>query len=251
MENSTNRGGAGAAQALDGADEVELKLTIPEAKESSARTRFNLRRANSHQRRIWFYDTGKLDLYHRGVVLRAREIYGDDHDSTVKFRPVEAAKVSLKWRKLPGFKIEADGVGGKLVPSASLTVVQGKSEIGEVAAGKRDIHKLYSSDQEEFLKEMAPKPVDFEKLSNLGPIEAHRWKFKDPGLPYDITAEEWRLPDGRDLLEVSIKVKSEQLAAAVAGFNAFLDELGFGAEANQETKTRVALEFFAKRLAGS
>ena len=42
-------------------------------------------------RRLYFYDTPGLDLYARGVVLRARATTGAPDDSTVKIRPVDPA----------------------------------------------------------------------------------------------------------------------------------------------------------------
>ena len=42
-------------------------------------------------RLIYFYDTPDLDLFNAGVVMRARLVKGDADNSTVKFRPVEAA----------------------------------------------------------------------------------------------------------------------------------------------------------------
>ena len=51
-------------------------------------------------------------------------------------------------------------------------------------------------------------------------------------------------PDGKRLLEVSIKAPTVQAAAALAGFMAFLAELGAERDLNQQTKTRAAMEFF-------
>jgi hypothetical protein len=59
--------------------------------------------------------------------------------------------------------------------------------------------------------------------------------------------EEWRLPDGRDLLELSIRTKRAEAAAAQAALEGFLVELGIGAETGQRSKTRTALEYFAQR----
>jgi hypothetical protein len=116
-----------------------------------------------------------------------------------------------------------------------------------VAAGQRAIEKLFSADQEAFVAEVSPVPVNFSGLFVLGPVDARRWKCKHPGLPYEVTAENWRLPDGRDLLELSIKVPSAQAAAASSAFTAFMTELGLEPAAGQETKTRVVLAYFAKR----
>ncbi len=56
-----------------------------------------------------------------------------------------------EWQQLDGFKLEADWVGDRAVCSVSLTDLQKRDEIDEVAKGKRAIGKLFSSDQERFL----------------------------------------------------------------------------------------------------
>jgi hypothetical protein len=235
------------ASATAGVDDVEVKVTVSEKKEAAAEKAFGLHRKQGEQRHIFFFDTFKLDLFNEGVVLRARKVEGGKDDSTVKIRPVDPDKITKKWRGLDGFKIEADGVGGRLIRSASLTVAQRRHEIEEVHQGKRSIAKLFSSEQEAFLSELSQLAFDFAALAALGPVSAVRWKLRHPGLPYEITAENWALPDKRDLLEVSIKVPGAQAAAATAAFSGFLNELGLKSEGGQQTKTRIVLEFFSKQ----
>src|SRR5262245_46315017 len=95
---TTGRAGQ-AARATEGTEAIEVKGTIAERHEDNALRKFGLTRANADQRRIFFYDTRKLDLYKKGVALRARELEGDECDSTVKIRPVEPDQVDAKWRK--------------------------------------------------------------------------------------------------------------------------------------------------------
>src|SRR5687767_4031810 len=80
----------------DGASsgKTELKVTIDEGHIARARSRVGLDNADSQTRRIWFYDTRALDLYEAGVILRGREVDGDDDDSTVKLRPFELDDLS-------------------------------------------------------------------------------------------------------------------------------------------------------------
>jgi hypothetical protein len=94
---------------------------------------------------------------------------------------------------------------------------------------------------------MAPMEIDFAKLVPLGPVAVMRWKVRHEGLPYELCAEEWRLPDGRDVVELSIKAKPAEAAAAQAALEGFLTELGLEQETRQQTKTRTALEYFARR----
>jgi hypothetical protein len=236
-----------AAKATSGTEAVEVKVTVIDRDETAALRKLGLERDKGERRRIFFYDTRDLTLFRRGVALRARETDGDECESTVKIRPVEPKRIADKWRKKNGFKVEADAVGVKVIRSASYTIAQKTKEIAEVASGDRPIAKLFSGEQEEFLQEMAPFAIDFAKLVSLGPVAALRWKVKHEGLPYELCAEEWRLPDGRDVVEISIKTKPVEAAAAQAALEGFLAELGLDRETRQQTKTLTALEYFARR----
>jgi hypothetical protein len=230
-----------------GTQGVELKVTVSEQKEQAAARAFGLDPKAGERRRIFFFDTADLALFNKGLVLRAREVKNGKDDSTVKIRPVDPHTVADKWHRLKGFKIEADGVGSKLIRSASLSVEQRDDEIKAVESGVRAIEKLFSAEQELLLAEMSPVRVNFAALQVLGPVHALRWNVEHEGLPYRITAEEWTLPDGRDLLEVSIKVPTAQASAASAAFDSFLKGLQLKPQGGQETKTRIALEFFVKQ----
>ena len=89
------------------------------------------------------------------------------------------------------------------------------------------------------MNEMAPVTVNWSKLVALGPVAARRRKFENAALAYELCA--------KDLIEISIKTKVEQATAAQAALHGFLDELGLAAQTGQQTKTRIALEYFAKR----
>src|SRR5262245_35869311 len=95
------------AAATAGADAVEIKVTVTDRKEGAAASEFKLDPRAAEQRRIYFFDTPKLELFNKGVILRAREVKGCKDDSTVKIRPVDPRKVAAKWLGLDGFKIEA------------------------------------------------------------------------------------------------------------------------------------------------
>ncbi|MGO4833825.1 hypothetical protein AB4144_16300, partial [Rhizobiaceae sp. 2RAB30] len=185
------------------------------------------------------------------VVLRARLVKGDADDSVVKFRPVEPASISKEWRQLDGFKLEADWVGERTICSASLRGFQKRDEIDEVAKGERAIGKLFSNDQERFLAEFYKGPIRFEALRIMGPIRVLRWKLSHDTFPHELTIEEWRLPNGDDLVEVSIKVPPNEALLAQKEFEVHLRELGLDPKGAQETKTRTALEYFADSLGRS
>ncbi len=238
------------ARQVAGAEAIEIKATIPDHQIESALARFGLTKRNDEKRYIYFFDTPTLDLVQAGIIMRARRVVGDQHDSTVKFRPVEPQDVAKKWQKFEDFKIEADASEKGVVKSASFTMPVAKGLIKRVADGKKSVAKLFTKEQEEFLLLMAGRQIDYSGLVVLGPLEAQRWKFEDKACPWPITAELWTRGDGDKLMEVSIKAPVDQAAVAVGGFMAFLAEVGAERDTDQQTKTRWALDWYAAKLRG-
>jgi len=234
------------ARTMAGAEGVEIKATIPEKQVELALKAYGLS-LDEYERYIYFFDTPDLELFAAGVIARARRIVGAQHDSTIKFRPVDPDAVPAFWRKYSGFKIEADCSEKGVVKSASLTMPVAKGLIKRVAAGKNPIANLFTEEQLLFLLSLASKKIDYARVVVMGPMRAWRWKYNDPGLPWPITAELWQRHDRAQLFEVSIKVPVPQAAAASAGFMAFLAKVGAERDDGQQAKTRWALERSAEQ----
>lgn len=231
-----------------GANAIEIKVTIPDAQIEKALARFDLTMNNDEERYIYFFDTPKLGLLKAGIIARARRTVGEEHDSTIKFRPVAPEQIASKWREYSGFKIEADASEKGIVKSASFTMPVKKGLIKAVVQGEKPIEKLFTKDQEAFLLEMDQSAVDYASVVILGPLRAHRWKFEDPACPWRITAELWIREDGARLMEASIKAPIAQAAAAIGGFTAYLSEVGAERNVKQQTKTRWALDYYAAKI---
>ena len=237
------------ARAMTGADTIEIKATIPDRQIEGALRRYGLTPDNDEERYIYFFDTPALDLLGAGIIMRARRIVGDVHDSTVKFRPVDPSSVRGRWRRYRDFKIEADASEKGLVKSASFSMPAEKGLIKRVAGGERKIRDLLAREQRAFIEKTAKRKIDFDRLVVLGPLRAHRWTYEDPACPWPITVELWLREDGQRLMEMSIKTPAVQAAVAVAGFMAFLAEVGAETDNEQQTKTRWALSYYAAKLA--
>ena len=236
------------ASLLAGAEAIEIKATIPQTQVRAALRRYGLTERNDDERYVYFFDTPDLKLLKAGIIARARRVVGDEHDSTIKFRPVDPSKVGKQWHKYKDFKIEADASEKGIVKSASFSMPVAKGLIKRVAAGTKGIAALFTEEQEAFLAEMAGQVLDFSSLAVLGPLRAQRWDFQDPACPWPITAELWRRADRATLMEVSVKAPAAQGAAVMAGFMAFLAEVGAERDQSQQAKTHWALDFHAKRL---
>ena len=239
------------AQAMAGADAIEIKATIPDQQMAQTLKRFKLTLRNDEERYIYFFDTPKLDMLDAGIIMRARRVVGEEHDSTVKFRPIEPSKVGDEWRKYPDFKVEADASEKGMTKSASFSMSAAKGLIKRVATGKRPIKELLTPAQRKFIESTAKRKIDFDSLVVLGPLRAHRWRFEDPGCPWPITAELWIREDRDRMMEMSIKAPAPQAACAAGGFMAFLAEIGAERDNEQQTKTRWALSYYAGKHAKS
>jgi hypothetical protein len=232
---------------MAGAAGVEIKATIHQKQIEAVLSGYGLSR-DDNERYIYFFDTPDLEAFETGIIARARRIVGGQHDSTIKFRPVDPDGVPALWRKYSGFKIEADWSKKGVVKSASLTMPVAKGLIKRVAAGKNPVANLFTEEQLLFLLSLANKKLDYAKVVVMGPVRAWRWKVNHPGLPWPITGELWEREDGSQIFEVSIKTPVAQAAAATAGFTAFLAEAGAVEDDGQQAKTRWALEHYAAQV---
>ncbi len=233
---------------IEGSDKVEIKITITGSDEERTYEALEISERIAVRREIYFFDTPELTLYKAGVILRARAIEDDDHDSVVKVRPVDPGSVDDEWKDTDGFKIEADVVGDKVVVSASFKKEQKKGAIKKAANGKLDISELFSKKQKAFASDFYGGPVELDDLIIMGPIQTLRADISRPGMAYDITAEYWTLPDDSHLLELSIKCPPEEAVVAREVFEAFLAGHGLDPHGAQATKTKLALTNLVEQI---
>ena len=223
---------------------VEIKVTARVSQEDEALELLKSTGEEPETRTIYFFDTPELDLFDKGLVLRARKVRGDEDDSTVKLRPIDPATIPIDWSRTDGFEIEMDRVGDREVISAKLSAAQAPGEIDAAVSGERPLRKLFSKDQERLIEEFGPADVGWDTLTVMGPIDVQKWKVDFPGFPHDVVAERWILPDGSDLVELSITVRPGEAADTTTDFSEFLAKHGLDVDGDQQTKTKGALAFF-------
>jgi hypothetical protein len=117
-----------------------------------------------------------------------------------------------------------------------------------VATGDRPIRKLFSKEQQEFFSAHAPEGVQLDDLSILGPINLMKLKFSPSGYGRKLVAELWLYPDGSRILELSTKCPPTEAFEVAAETRAFLASQGVDLTGEQQTKTKTALDFFARNL---
>jgi uncharacterized protein YjbK len=237
---------AGSLSELDPAiQKVEFKLTVRAKDESKVHDM--LAGAKPVQRKVYFYDTPRLDLDDRTLVLRARVTDGEE-DSTVKLRPVPLPVVPPPWSDDKDVEIELDVVGTKDTASAKLDGKPDPGEIEQVERRTRKLSKLFSKAQEALIDPALPDGTSLDDLEVLGPIAALKWELRPDGFPYKLAVEEWTITDGPHFIELSFKVAPSEAETAQQAFQALLDGRDIGRRHRQKPKTRMVLEHFAQKL---
>jgi hypothetical protein len=236
---------------IEGADSVELKLTLPDEDHRSTGQALALDPLNSYLRQVFFFDTPDLALYEAGVVTRARRSQGRPDDSVVKLRPVVPNELPDDVRAADTFGVEVDAMPGGFVCSGSFKGDLKQGRVKEATLeGTRPLHKLFSKVQRAFFAEHAPKGIELDDLAVLGPVHVIKLKQAPEGYDRKLVAELWLYPDGSRILELSTKCKPAEAFDAAARARAFLSERGVNLSGEQQTKTKTALEFFAGRAGG-
>jgi hypothetical protein len=105
-----------------------------------------------------------LPLFHRGIVLRVRQIDDDDDDATVKLRPCRRSQLAGNWlgaEEGEGWKltVEQDWAGSRRALAASCNAKLPNRRIASVREGSEPAHRLFSQGQARFLSDCAGTPV--------------------------------------------------------------------------------------------
>ena len=237
------------ASLIKNVDSVELKLTVPEPAQLTTARALGLDPLDAEIRQVFFFDTPRLNLDKKGLVVRARRSQKKGDDTVVKLRPVVPSELPKALRKSPDFNIELDASPAGYVCSGSLKGVPAAGKVHKTMTGARPVRKLFSPEQRALFAEYAPKGVELDDLLMLGPLLVLKLKSSPQGLGRKLVTELWLYPDGSRILELSTKCEPSQALDVAAEAREFLTSRGIDLEAQQQTKTRSALTFFAKQLA--
>ena len=233
---------------IKGADSVELKLTVPDKDRRSAVAALEMDPIEGQVRQVMFYDTPDLTLNKNGVVVRARRVQGKPADSVVKLRPVVPHELPAELRRSASFGVEVDAMPGGFVCSASMKGSPAKSDVRSTVTGGGPLRRLFSKEQRAFFAAHAPDGLGLDDLSVLGPIFVLKVRITPKELGRRLVGEAWLYPDGSRILELSTKCTPSEAFQVAAEARAFLAGRGVDLSGDQETKTRKALDVFAKPL---
>jgi hypothetical protein len=227
-------------------DSVELKLTVAESQQRPALQGLGLDPLGAQIRQVYFLDTPDLALNRAGVVVRARRVQAKGDDTVVKLRPVEPETIAPDLRASAAFGIEVDVMPGGFVCSASMKRALVRADVRNAMAGDRPVRKLFSKEQRAFYAAHAPAGVEIDDLTVLGPVFVLKLKLSPRELGRRLVAELWLYPDDSRILELSTKCAPAEAFQVAAEARAYLNGCGVDTTAEQQTKTKRALEFFTR-----
>ena len=229
---------------VNDADSVELKVTVQDTDQRSAILSLDMDVLDAEIRQVVFFDTPDLKLYRNGMIVRARRSRTGG-DTVIKLRPVVASELPNELRRSGSFKVEVDAMPGDLICSGSLKAKVDNSEVKRVLLALRPVRKLFSREQRAFYKAHAPKTVDLDSLTALGPINTLKLKLTPQSFRQCLAAEMWFYPDGSRILELSTKCRPQVAFQVLAETRAVLIGHRISLTGKQEAKTRRALEYFS------
>ncbi|MGH8952164.1 MAG: adenylate cyclase [Acidimicrobiia bacterium] len=227
------------------ADDVELKLTVPDSDIRSTSESLGFDPLESEIRQVVFFDTPDLELFRAGVVVRARRIQGGGGDTVVKLRPVRREQLAAGSLAMSPVGVEIDAMPGGFVCSASMKGTSTAKDVQRVIAGSAKLKSILSRDQRDFYKRHAPPDSKLNSLATLGPINILKLKFRPVDLARKMVAELWMYPNGSRLLELSTKCAPSDAIEVAAETRKYLLRRGVDLTGGQAPKTKRALEHFA------
>ena len=238
---------------IKGADSVELKLTVPADTQRATIQGLPLDPVEAQPRQVFFFDTPDLALDRAGIVVRARRIQGGRGDTVVKLRPVDPSALSPELRRDKSFNVEVDALPGGFVCSASFKGRSSGGDIRSAVRGTSPIRRLFSKGQRAFFRANAPDGIELDALLPLGPTFLLKGKFvaklgTTSASERQVVAEMWLYPDGSRILELSTKCAPSEAFQVAAETRAYLAERGVDLSGVQQTKTRTALNYYARQL---
>jgi hypothetical protein len=229
-------------------DSVELKVTVADSALRSTITALGIDPLEAQIRLVTFFDTPDLALEKAGVVVRARRIQGKNDDSVIKLRPVVPSELPDDLRRSASFNVEVDALPGGYVCSGSMKGALRPNDVQRALAGDLPKRKLFSKEQRAFFTEHAPEGIGLDDLSILGPIFILKSRFVPEELGRRLVVEVWMYPDGSRIVELSTRCETTEAFQVAAEARAFLTARGIDLSAEQQTKTRKALEYFSSGL---
>jgi hypothetical protein len=212
---------------------VEVKLLLLPTETQAAVAA--LRGTRERLGRIYFFDTGKLDLLSQGAIVRLRQ--GAKSDLTIKFRAPNGKKLSATAEGGGDFKCEVDLTREGANSSYSLTRQLATDELPQTGT---DVFRLLSAAQIKLLEDTHIS-VDWTCVKKVTEITSTGWQTQSQPHVGKLTLELWEWPGG-EVLELSTKVSSDAGSSSYTELQQLVATKHLAMSSDQRVKTSIALE---------
>ncbi|TCK24412.1 hypothetical protein [Pseudonocardia endophytica] len=197
-------------------------------------------------RSVHYFDTPRLDLSRRGVVVRLRSVGEHRGDATVKIRRGAPARLPKPLRRHRDLAVEIDTLPDARHWSAALRKEIPADALQDVLRGRRELGDVLSGSQRMLYGALPRGGPDLCRLRRVGPVRVRRLRLATLDCGSRVVAETCRYPDGSRLVEVSAKCPAAMAAVAATEFTALLRALHVDTAPEQRTKTSTALDLLAR-----
>jgi len=218
--------------------EVKLLLSPDQTKAAIA----SLNAGKETAGRVYFFDTGSLDLLSQGVIVRLRQ--GSNVDLTVKVRPPADEGFSVPSGGRENFKCEVDIVGGEEQRSYS---IQSKVAGQQIPETGDEIVGMLSAGQRNLLKQ-AHISIDWRLIKRIASIESKSWRVRAQPHLNPLVLELWQWPTGQ-VLELSAKASSAAGSSAYSQLQQLATAKGLSLNRQQQFKTTLVLRALTQGVA--
>ncbi|MGA9497641.1 MAG: hypothetical protein WBV41_17400 [Terriglobales bacterium] len=218
--------------------EVKLLLSPPTIQTVIASLSFK----NETAGRIYFYDTGALDLQRQGVIVRVRQ--GAANDLTVKVRVPDSSGQDDTSRLRTNFACEINRTGAGEDTDYS---VKRKYTTEQVPESGADLFKLLSPAQKTLLQE-ARVSIDWTRVRKLADIKSTQWESTPQPQLGRLALELWEWSSA-SVLEISAKAGPDAERSMYAELQQLVHRKGLSLNTSQGSKTSMILGTPAHRTA--
>jgi hypothetical protein len=212
---------------------VEVKLLLSPAETQVAIAALSAQKETAG--RVYFFDTGALDLLSQGAIVRLRQ--GVKSDLTVKLRPPNGKKFSTPSEGRDGFKCEVDLTREGANSSYSITRQLAAEELPQTGTA---VSRLLSPAQIKLFED-ARVSVDWTRVKRVSEIISTSWQTQAQPHLGKLTLELWEWPGGK-ILELSTKVSPDAGPSTYTELQQLVKSKQLAISADQRLKTSTALE---------
>jgi len=199
-----------SAPALEPSD-TEVAVSFDEPSIARIKEALAPFKQKSKEGEVVLFDTVQRTLFGRGIVVRLRAFEGEE-EITLKVRSPRAFPQASLWKNWES-KCERDLSPYSARVACSITSPLMSGSLKNLLEGKKAPHELVPVAFWRFAEEVLGSTLPHMSLRVTEPAKIKKWKYVDAegfrfGVPGELVLEVWKMPNGIQLPELSLKDRS-------------------------------------------